>query len=71
MNVKTLLDTTSFVKPSIAPSAIRSTGNLLQGTTGTAPSDLNPGSVSTPSCSFTLDAASTVQQFVQANAGPT
>ena len=70
MNVKTPLNTTSFVKPSIAASAIRSTGNLLQGATGTAPSDLNPGSVFTPPYSFTLDAASTVQAFVQANTGP-
>jgi pectate lyase len=70
VNVKTPVNNTSFVKPSIAPSAIRSTGNLLQGTTGTAPSDLNPSTVFTPSYSFTLDAASTVQAFVQANAGP-
>jgi pectate lyase len=70
VNVKTPINTTSFVKTSIAPSEIRSTGNLLQGITGTAPTDLNPGSVFTPSYSFTLDAASTVQSFVQANAGP-
>jgi len=70
VGVKTPINTTSFVNPSIAASAIRSTGNLLQGTTGTAPTDLNPGSVFTPSYSFTLDAASTVQAFVQANAGP-
>ncbi|HEU4733468.1 MAG TPA: hypothetical protein VFT22_36495 [Kofleriaceae bacterium] len=70
VNVRTPLNTTSFVHPSIAPSAIRSTGNLLQGTTGTAPSDVDPGSVFTPPYSFTLDAASNTQSFVQANAGP-
>jgi pectate lyase len=70
VNVKTPLNTTSFVKPATAPSAIRSTGNIFSGTSGAAPVDLNPGSVFTPPYSFTLAAASTVQSFVQANAGP-
>jgi pectate lyase len=67
--VKTPINTTSFVKPTIAASAVRSTGNLLSGTSGTAPVDLNPGSVFTPPYSLTVAAASTVQAFVQANAG--
>jgi pectate lyase len=70
VNVKTPINTTSFVKPSIAASAVKSTGNLLQGTTGNAPVDLNPGSVFTPPYSITVGAASSTQSFVQANAGP-
>jgi pectate lyase len=70
INVKTPLNTTSFVKASIAPSAIKSTGNVLSGTTGTAPTDLNPGSVFTPPYTFTLGNGSSTQAFVQANAGP-
>jgi pectate lyase len=70
IGVKTPINNTSFVKPSIAASAIKSTGNVLQGTTGTAPSDLNAGSVFTPPYSFNLGSGSTTQAFVQANAGP-
>ena len=70
VNVKTPLNTTSFVHTNIASSAIRSTGNVLQGTSGTAPTDLNPGSVFTPPYTFNLGAGSTTQAFVQANAGP-
>jgi pectate lyase len=69
VNIKTPINTTSFVKTSIAPSAIRSTGNLATGITGTAPSDLNPSTVFTPPYSIAIDAASGVQAFVQANAG--
>jgi pectate lyase len=70
VNVKTPINTTSFVKTSIAPSFARSSGNLFQGTTGNAPVDVSPGSVFTPPYSFTLGSASTTQAFVQANAGP-
>ncbi len=70
VNVKTPINNTSFVKPSIAASAIKSTGNVLQGITGTAPSDLNPGSVFTPPYTFNLGSGSTTQAFVQDNAGP-
>ena len=70
VNVKTPINLTSFVKPSIAASAIRSTGNVLSGITGTAPADLNPGSVFAPPYTVTVTAGSAVQQFVQANAGP-
>ena len=70
VNVKTPINNTSFVHPTIAASAIRSTGNVLTGVTGTAPSDLNPGSVFTPPYTFNLGQGSTTQAFVQANAGP-
>lgn len=70
VNVRTTINTTSYVNPSIAPSAARSIGNLLQGTTGTAPSDLNAGTVFTPPYTFSLGSASTTQAFVTANAGP-
>jgi pectate lyase len=67
VNVKTPINNTSFVN---SASAIKSTGNVLQGITGTAPSDLNPGSVFTPPYTFNLGMGSTTQAFVQANAGP-
>jgi pectate lyase len=70
VNVRTPINTTSFVQPSIAPSAIRSTGNLMSGITGAAPVDLNPNTVFTPPYAFTLSSASTTEQFVRANAGP-
>ncbi|HEX3480815.1 MAG TPA: hypothetical protein VHT91_37625 [Kofleriaceae bacterium] len=67
VNVKTPINTTSFEN---SASAIKSTGNVLTGITGTAPSDLNPGSVFTPPYTFNLGMGSTTQAFVQANAGP-
>jgi pectate lyase len=70
INVRTPLNTTSFVNASIAASAIKSTGNVLTGTSGNAAVDLNAGSVFTPPYAFTLGSGSTTQAFVQANAGP-
>jgi pectate lyase len=70
VNVKTPINTTSFVKPSIAASAVKSTGNVLTGVTGTQPTDLNPGSVFTPPYTLNIGMGSTTQAFVQANAGP-
>ncbi|HEY0478956.1 MAG TPA: hypothetical protein VGD37_15660, partial [Kofleriaceae bacterium] len=70
VNVKTPINTTSYIKPSIAPSFARSTGNVFQGTSGNAVADLTPGSVFTPPYTFNLGTASTTQAFVQANAGP-
>jgi hypothetical protein len=67
VNVKTPLNNTSF---SNSASAIKSTGNVLTGITGTAPSDVNAGSVFTPPYTFNLGQGSTTQAFVQANAGP-
>ena len=67
VNVKTPLNNTSF---SNSASAIKSTGNVLTGITGTAPSDVNAGSVFTPPYTFNLGMGSTTQAFVQANAGP-
>jgi pectate lyase len=70
VNVRTPINTTSYVNASIAASAARSTGNVFSGTTGLAPADLNAGSVFTPPYTFNLGAGSTTQAFVQANAGP-
>jgi len=70
VNVRTPVNTTSFVKPDVAPSSVRLTGNVLQGTSGTAPGDLNAGSVFTPPYAFTSESGSATQAFVQANAGP-
>ncbi len=70
INVRTPINTTSYVNPSIAASAARSTGNVLTGITGAAPVDLNAGSVFTPPYTLNIGAGSTTQQFVQANAGP-
>jgi pectate lyase len=70
VNVKTPINITSFVKPSIAQSQERSVGSVLSGTTGTAPADLNAGSVFTPPYTITVGSGSTTQAFVEANAGP-
>lgn len=70
VNVKTPLNSTSFVKPSTAPSFARSTGNVFQGTSGNPVVDVSPGSVFTPPYTFNLGMGSTTQAFVQANAGP-
>jgi len=70
VNVRTPINTTSYVNAGIASSAARSTGNVFQGTSGNAPADLNAGSVFTPPYSFNLGSGSTTQAFVQANAGP-
>jgi len=70
INVKTPLNSTSFVKPSTAPSFARSTGNVFTGTTGNPVVDVTPGSVFTPPYTFNLGMGSTTQAFVQANAGP-
>ena len=70
INVRTPLNTTSFVNAGIASSAIKSTGNVLTGTSGNAAVDLNAGAVFTPPYAFTLGSGSTTQAFVQANAGP-
>lgn len=70
VNVKTPINTTSFVNSSIAPSAVKSSGNVLTGVTGTQPTDLNPGSVFTPPYTLNIGMGSTTQAFVQANAGP-
>jgi len=70
VNVRTPLNTTSFVNSGIAPSFARSTGNVFQGTSGNAVLDINPGSVFTPPYTFNLGMGSTTQAFVQANAGP-
>jgi pectate lyase len=70
VNVKTPINTTSFVHPTIAPSAVKSSGNVLTGVTGTQPTDLNPGSVFTPPYTLNIGSGSTTQAFVQANAGP-
>jgi hypothetical protein len=43
---------------------------VLSGTSGTAPVDVNGGSVFTPPYTFNLGMGSTTQAFVQANAGP-
>ena len=70
INVKTPLNSTSFVHSNIAPSFARSTGNVFQGTSGNAVVDVTPGSVFTPPYTFNLGMGSTTQAFVQANAGP-
>jgi pectate lyase len=68
--IRTPIDETSFVDSSIASSSIKSTGNVLSGTTGTAPADLNAGSVFTPPYTVNLGMGSSTSAFVQANAGP-
>ena len=70
INVRTPINTTSFVNSSIAPSFARSTGNVFSGTSGNAVVDISPGSVFTPPYTFNLGMGSTTQAFVQANAGP-
>lgn len=70
VNVKTPINTTSYVNASIAASFSRFAGNVLTGTSGNAPADLSPGSVFTPPYAFNLGMGSTTQAFVQANAGP-
>ena len=69
VNIKTPINT-GFVNTSIARSAIKSTGNVSTGVTGTAPVDLNPTTVFTPPYTATIGLGSTTQAFVQANAGP-
>jgi pectate lyase len=70
VSVKTPIDTTHYIDPSIAQSQERSVGAVLSGTTGSAPVDLNAGSVFTPPYTVTVGMGSTTQAFVQANAGP-
>jgi pectate lyase len=69
-SVKTPIDTTSFVKASVAPSAVRSRDNVYTATNGDAPADLSAGSVFTPPYTYALQQASAVQAAVQSGAGP-
>jgi len=70
VNIKTPINTTSFVNTGVARSAIKSTGNVSSGVTGTAPVDLNPTTVFTPPYTVNIGDGATTQAFVQANAGP-
>jgi hypothetical protein len=68
IQVKTPVDTRSYVDASIAPSYVRSVDNLYSGTTGDAVVDLDPGSVSTPPYAYSAGPASGVEADVRASA---
>jgi pectate lyase len=72
LGVKTPINTTSYVDASIAPSAVASHGNLYSGTSGSAPVDLNAGSVFVPPYAYAsvLTPASAVEAAVRSGAGP-
>jgi len=70
IQVRTPVNTRSFVDASIAPSYVRSVDNLYSGTTGDAVVDLGPGSVFTPPYAYSAGPASGVEADVRANAGP-
>jgi pectate lyase len=72
LGVKTPVNTKSYVDASIAPSAVASSGNLYSGTSGSAPVDLNAGSVFLPPYPYAsaLTPASAVEAAVRSGAGP-
>jgi pectate lyase len=69
LGVKTPLNTSSY---SDSASAIRSTGNVYTNTTGSAPTDVNAGSVFDPSASYSYTAEQTsgLQAIIQNGVGP-
>ena len=70
IRVSTPVDSTSFIDESVAPSAVRSVGNLYAETTGDEPADLAAASVFTPPYRYPTIAAADVEADVRANAGP-
>ncbi len=71
VGVKTPI-TTKFVKDSVAPSTIKSTGNLYSGTSGDSPVDLNAVRIFSPPYSYSsaMTGAPSVRTEVQNGAGP-
>jgi pectate lyase len=70
VGVKTPIDTTKFVKPSVAPTFALSRRNLFSGTSGAAVRDLSPAQVFVPPYAYTPTPAAEVQAAVIAGAGP-